>query len=120
MARNTSKNPSFTSPSQPSPYTLRIRDVPALSGSRQSALASADRILHFAWTLAPSGACVRCESQWARPAFAAMPHAALPDVSGYATLSKPSWTVLVVDDDAGVRQSLRLCLEAAGARVLGV
>jgi two-component system, NtrC family, response regulator AlgB len=25
-----------------------------------------------------------------------------------------------VDDDAGVRQSLRLCLEAAGARVLGV
>jgi NtrC-family two-component system response regulator AlgB len=27
---------------------------------------------------------------------------------------------LVVDDDAGVRQSLRLCLEAAGARVLGV
>ena len=28
--------------------------------------------------------------------------------------------VLVVDDDAGVRQSLRPCLEAAGARVLGV
>jgi NtrC-family two-component system response regulator AlgB len=27
---------------------------------------------------------------------------------------------LVIDDDAGVRQSLRLCLEAAGARVLGV
>jgi NtrC-family two-component system response regulator AlgB len=27
---------------------------------------------------------------------------------------------LVVDDDPGVRQSLRLCLEAAGARVLGV
>ena len=26
----------------------------------------------------------------------------------------------MVDDDAGVRQSLRLCLEAAGARVLGV
>jgi len=26
----------------------------------------------------------------------------------------------VVDDDSGVRQSLRLCLEAAGARVLGV
>jgi NtrC-family two-component system response regulator AlgB len=27
---------------------------------------------------------------------------------------------LVIDDDAGVRQSLRLCLEATGARVLGV
>jgi NtrC-family two-component system response regulator AlgB len=34
--------------------------------------------------------------------------------------SNPSWAALVVDDDAGVRQSLRLCLEAAGARVLGV
>jgi NtrC-family two-component system response regulator AlgB len=31
-----------------------------------------------------------------------------------------AWSVLVVDDDAGVRQSLRLCLEADGARVLGV
>jgi NtrC-family two-component system response regulator AlgB len=31
-----------------------------------------------------------------------------------------SWSVLVVDDDTGVRQSLRLCLEADGARVLGV
>ena len=31
-----------------------------------------------------------------------------------------SWAALVVDDDPGVRQSLRLCLEAAGARVLGV
>jgi NtrC-family two-component system response regulator AlgB len=31
-----------------------------------------------------------------------------------------SWTALVVDDDAGIRQSLRLCLEADGARVLGV
>jgi NtrC-family two-component system response regulator AlgB len=30
------------------------------------------------------------------------------------------WATLVVDDDAGVRQSLRLCLEASGARVLGV
>lgn len=30
------------------------------------------------------------------------------------------WTALVIDDDAGVRQSLRLCLEAAGAKVLGV
>lgn len=32
----------------------------------------------------------------------------------------PSFVALVVDDDAGVRQSLRLCLEADGARVLGV
>jgi len=31
-----------------------------------------------------------------------------------------SWSALVVDDDPGVRQSLRLCLEADGARVLGV
>ncbi|WP_394840045.1 sigma-54 dependent transcriptional regulator [Pendulispora rubella] len=31
-----------------------------------------------------------------------------------------SWSVLVVDDDPGVRQSLRLCLAADGARVLGV
>ncbi len=36
------------------------------------------------------------------------------------TISKAPWAALVVDDDAGVRQSLRLCLEAAGARVLGV
>ena len=34
--------------------------------------------------------------------------------------STHGWSVLVVDDDAGVRQSLRLCLEADGARVLGV
>ncbi len=31
-----------------------------------------------------------------------------------------TFTALVVDDDAGVRQSLRLCLEAMGGRVLGV
>ena len=41
------------------------------------------------------------------------------DVHTAATLRAP-WAALVVDDDAGVRQSLRLCLEAAGARVLGV
>jgi NtrC-family two-component system response regulator AlgB len=34
--------------------------------------------------------------------------------------AEPHWTALVVDDDAGVRQSVRLCLEAAHARVLGV
>lgn len=30
------------------------------------------------------------------------------------------WSVLILDDDPGVRQSLRMCLEADGARVLGV
>ena len=35
-------------------------------------------------------------------------------------MSSASAAALVVDDDPGVRQSLRLCLEAAGARVLGV
>jgi NtrC-family two-component system response regulator AlgB len=49
-----------------------------------------------------------------------MNHAAHVETTGLATASKTSWAALVVDDDAGVRQSLRLCLEAAGARVLGV
>ncbi|MBX3466932.1 MAG: sigma-54-dependent Fis family transcriptional regulator [Planctomycetes bacterium] len=31
-----------------------------------------------------------------------------------------TWSALIVDDDPGVRQSLRLCLEADGARILGV
>src|SRR5439155_2555686 len=35
-------------------------------------------------------------------------------------VEQSSWPVLVVDDDARVRQSLRLCLESDGARVLGV
>jgi NtrC-family two-component system response regulator AlgB len=39
---------------------------------------------------------------------------------GSLTTTRAPWTALVIDDDAGVRQSLRLCLEAAGARVLGV
>ena len=30
------------------------------------------------------------------------------------------WSALVVDDDSGVRQSIRLCLEPEGARVLGI
>ena len=30
------------------------------------------------------------------------------------------WAALVIDDDPGIRQSLRLCLEVSGARVLGV
>jgi two-component system, NtrC family, response regulator AlgB len=49
-----------------------------------------------------------------------MEHATQQDISGLVTATKASWTALVIDDDAGVRQSLRLCLEAAGARVLGV
>jgi NtrC-family two-component system response regulator AlgB len=31
-----------------------------------------------------------------------------------------NWSALILDDDPGVRQSLRLCLESDGARVLGV
>jgi two-component system, NtrC family, response regulator AlgB len=31
-----------------------------------------------------------------------------------------TWSALIVDDDPGVRQSMRLCLEADNARVLGV
>ncbi len=31
-----------------------------------------------------------------------------------------SWSVLIIDDDPGIRQSVRLCLEAIGSRVLGV
>ncbi|HEY4116195.1 MAG TPA: sigma-54 dependent transcriptional regulator [Byssovorax sp.] len=50
-----------------------------------------------------------------------------PDGSASAGRDRPkvdagesSFAALVVDDDAGVRQSLRLCLEADGGRVLGV
>src|SRR5579875_304311 len=32
----------------------------------------------------------------------------------------PAWSALIIDDDPGVRQSLRLCLEVDNARVLGV
>ncbi len=49
-----------------------------------------------------------------------MEHTAQQDVPGLLTTTKAPWAALVIDDDAGVRQSLRLCLEAAGARVLGV
>ena len=49
-----------------------------------------------------------------------MAHVAQEQARIPATVSKAPWGALVVDDDAGVRQSLRLCLEAAGARVLGV
>ena len=43
-----------------------------------------------------------------------------PETPAASATIKAPWAALVVDDDAGVRQSLRLCLEAAGARVLGV
>jgi NtrC-family two-component system response regulator AlgB len=33
---------------------------------------------------------------------------------------EPTWSALILDDDPGVRQSLRLCLESDRARVLGV
>jgi NtrC-family two-component system response regulator AlgB len=33
---------------------------------------------------------------------------------------EPTWSALIIDDDPGVRQSLRLCLESDQARVLGV
>jgi two-component system, NtrC family, response regulator AlgB len=49
-----------------------------------------------------------------------MDRTAQQDVPGSLTTTKAPWAALVIDDDAGVRQSLRLCLEAAGARVLGV
>ncbi|WP_291983260.1 sigma-54 dependent transcriptional regulator [Luteitalea sp.] len=41
-------------------------------------------------------------------------------MTGTFVACQAPWSALIVDDDAGVRQSLRLCLEAAGARVLGV
>lgn len=52
-------------------------------------------------------------------------HHGAMELSASKTLSltpvgKAPWAALVIDDDGGVRQSLRLCLEAAGARVLGV
>ena len=31
-----------------------------------------------------------------------------------------TWSALIIDDDPGVRQSMRLCLEADNARVMGV
>jgi NtrC-family two-component system response regulator AlgB len=31
-----------------------------------------------------------------------------------------AWSALIIDDDPGIRQSIRLCLESDGARVLGV
>jgi two-component system, NtrC family, response regulator AlgB len=45
---------------------------------------------------------------------------AADSMSGPTVACQAPWAALVVDDDPGVRQSLRLCLEAAGARVLGV
>lgn len=39
--------------------------------------------------------------------------------AGYPLMNL-TWSVLVIDDEPGIRQSLRLCLEPDGARVLGV
>ncbi|HEY8073714.1 MAG TPA: sigma-54 dependent transcriptional regulator [Labilithrix sp.] len=43
-------------------------------------------------------------------------------LSAMEIAAKPpaSWSALVVEDDPGVRQSIRLCVEADGARALGV
>jgi NtrC-family two-component system response regulator AlgB len=60
------------------------------------------------------------ESLRQRDRSVAMNHAAQQEVNAPISASKAPWAALVVDDDPGVRQSLRLCLEAAGARVLGV
>jgi NtrC-family two-component system response regulator AlgB len=38
----------------------------------------------------------------------------------HAGAASPPFSALIVDDDPSIRQSLRLCLEAEGARVLGV
>ncbi len=38
----------------------------------------------------------------------------------WRTSMSSAWSALVIDDDPGIRQSLRLCLESDGARVLGV
>jgi NtrC-family two-component system response regulator AlgB len=40
------------------------------------------------------------------------------DVNGWPV--DTTWSALIIDDDPGVRQSVRLCLEADGVRVLGV
>lgn len=42
-----------------------------------------------------------------------------PNPQNQANTPAP-WSALVVDDDPGIRQSLRLCLDALGGRVLGV
>jgi NtrC-family two-component system response regulator AlgB len=54
-----------------------------------------------------------------RQAFS-MPEEDTLELGAPAVTVRVPWAALVVDDDAGVRQSLRLCLESAGARVLGV
>src|SRR5450432_2073387 len=39
---------------------------------------------------------------------------------GMQSAQSGEWSALVVDDDAGIRQSLRLCLETGGGRAFGV
>ena len=57
--------------------------------------------------------------EWRVPGMVSAMDATTPG-GGQSPADRASWAALVVDDDPGVRQSLRLCLEAAGARVLGV
>lgn len=46
--------------------------------------------------------------------------AALPQFKSGTYLMDTAWSALIVDDDPGVRQSMRLCLEADDARVMTV
>jgi NtrC-family two-component system response regulator AlgB len=41
-------------------------------------------------------------------------------VVNWEGIVESTWSALVIDDDAGIRQSLRLCLESENARVLGL
>src|SRR5262249_49280611 len=43
-----------------------------------------------------------------------------PSMQAISEQAPQQWSALVVDDAAGIRQSLRMCLDAAGGRVLGV
>jgi hypothetical protein len=43
-----------------------------------------------------------------------------PLATGKNNAMSSVWSALVIDDDPGIRQSLGLCLETDGARVLGV
>ena len=55
------------------------------------------------------------ESQFGRPADQAGSYGALESIKMDTT-----WSALIIDDDPGVRRSMRLCLEANEARVMTV